>query len=73
MYSTAHRLGDMRRLVRGTAAALPGYGGRYAEVYPTGPYRKGGQPYGPNASLPGPVDERNNALYDVSACDPNTP
>jgi starch-binding outer membrane protein, SusD/RagB family len=55
MWLTAHRLGDMRRLVRQ-------YGRTQASVFPTGAYHKavqGGQ-YGTDVNLPLSVDERNN-------------
>ncbi|HET7585929.1 MAG TPA: hypothetical protein VFK13_13515 [Gemmatimonadaceae bacterium] len=53
MYLTAHRLGDMRRLVRQ-------YGRAITDVFPTGDYPKGGAPYGNEVNLPIPIDERNN-------------
>ena len=66
MFSTAHRLGDLRRLAR--PAAEGGYGRAYDSVFPTGPYHKGGAPYGPEGSFLVPVDERNNPRY-PGACD----
>lgn len=52
MYLTAHRLGDMRRLVRQYA--------RPAEsVFPSGAYFKGGT-YGTDVNIPLPVSELNN-------------
>jgi tetratricopeptide (TPR) repeat protein len=68
LYGTAHRLGDMRRLLRQ-------YGRSPATVYPTGPYNRpsvnggvsatgsGGLPYGQDVSLPVPVDELNNPRF----------
>ncbi len=61
LYSTAHRLGDMRRLIR--ASALGGYNVPFANVFPVGPYPKGGAPYGTDANLPIPVDELNNPNF----------
>lgn len=52
MYLTAHRLGDMRRLVRQ-------YGRAVESVYPTGPYFKGGA-YGTDVVLLPAQDETNN-------------
>jgi hypothetical protein len=72
LYSTAHRLGDMRRLVRPVAQG--GYGRPFNTVYPTGPYPKGGAPYGTAASLPIPVDEKNNINFvDFEGCDVTVP
>jgi hypothetical protein len=52
LFATAHRLGDMRRLIRQ-------YGRNAEGVFPTGPYFKGGS-YGPDVNLPIPFDEENN-------------
>lgn len=52
MYLTAHRLGDMRRLIRQ-------YGRGAETVYPTGPYFKGGA-YGTDVVLLPAVEENNN-------------
>jgi len=49
---TAHRLGDMRRLVRQ-------YGRNQATVFPVGDYHKGGQ-YGSDVNFPIPIQEANN-------------
>lgn len=54
LFSTAHRLGDLRRLVRQ-------YGRGAESVFPSGPYLKGGS-YGDDVSLPIPVEEDNNPL-----------
>lgn len=61
LFATAHRLGDMRRLVRPTAAG--GYGFAITTVFPTGPYPKGGAPYGQEVNLPIPVNELNNPNF----------
>jgi hypothetical protein len=55
MFSTGHRLGDMRRLVRQYLRAPN-------TVYPTGAYFKGGQ-YGDALQLPVPFEERNNPNF----------
>jgi hypothetical protein len=51
-YSTGHRLGDMRRLIRQ-------YGRAADTVFPSGPYFKGGN-YGTDVNFPIPVEEDNN-------------
>ena len=55
MYLTAHRLGDMRRLIRQ-------YQRPTETVFPTGAYFKGGS-YGTDVNLPLPFSERNNGVY----------
>ncbi|HUQ81419.1 MAG TPA: RagB/SusD family nutrient uptake outer membrane protein [Gemmatimonadaceae bacterium] len=55
MWGTAHRLGDMRRLVRQ-------YGRVQSAVFPTGDYHKGGQ-YGSDVNFPVSSDERNNPKF----------
>src|SRR5437667_138643 len=55
MFSTGHRLGDLRRLVRQ-------YDRPIESVYPTGSYVKGGL-YGTAVSLPIPLDEQNNPQF----------
>jgi hypothetical protein len=60
MFITAHRLGDMRRLVRD-------YGRSQADVFPSGPYFKGGT-YGDDVNLPLEFDETNNSNYDEALC-----
>lgn len=52
LYSTGHRLGDMRRLVRQ-------YGRAPNTVYPSGTHHKG-TPYGSDLNFPIPVQEDNN-------------
>lgn len=61
LFATGHRLGDMRRLVR--PAAQGGYEFAITAVFPTGPYPKGGAPYGEEVNLPIPVDELNNPNF----------
>jgi hypothetical protein len=55
LFSTGHRLGDMRRLVRL-------YNREVSEVFPWGAYFKGGE-YGPNVTFPIPQSEANNPNY----------
>ena len=57
LFGTAHRLGDMRRLLRAP------YNRTFATVFPTGAYFKGGGNYGTEANLPIPFDERNNPNF----------
>jgi hypothetical protein len=52
MYFTAHRLGDMRRLIRQYARGVE-------TVFPTGPYLKGGR-YGTEVVLVPAQTELNN-------------
>jgi starch-binding outer membrane protein, SusD/RagB family len=54
LFSTGHRLGDMRRLTRSTLYGLPITG-----VFPEGAYHKGGS-YGTDVNLPLPLESRNN-------------
>ncbi len=55
LYSTGHRHGDLRRLVRV-------YGQPVSDVFPTGEYFKGGQ-YASNVTFPVPQSEANNPNY----------
>jgi hypothetical protein len=55
LWQTGHRLGDMRRLVRQ-------YGRAPEQVFPTGPYFKGGS-FGFDVNFPIPVEERNNPNF----------
>ena len=55
LYLTAHRLGDLRRLVRQ-------YGRAQSAVFPTGDYHKGGT-YGSDVNLPISADEKNNPKF----------
>lgn len=55
LYLTAHRTGDLRRLVRQ-------YGRPVASVYPSGAYFKGGV-YGSDYVIPVSADERNNPRF----------
>lgn len=60
-YLTAHRLGDLRRLVRQ-------YGRAIESVYPSGAYHKQGLTRGTQATLRVPQVEENNPNYDPAAC-----
>ena len=52
LFGTAHRLGDLRRLVRQ-------YGRAQATVFPSGAYFRGGA-YGSDVNFPIPIEERQN-------------
>ncbi len=57
LWLTAHRLSDLRRLVRQ-------YGFATESVFPTGAYFKAQQPtYGPDVNFPVPIDEQNNPNF----------
>ena len=62
MFSTGHRVGDMRRLIRQ-------YGRSVTSVFPTGPY-PGGLTRGNQASIVVPTTEENNPNYHATDCDP---
>ena len=55
LFLTAHRLGDLRRLIRQ-------YGRPAESVFPTGAYFKGGV-YGPDVNFPIPFEEKNNPNF----------
>jgi len=60
LWLTAHRLGDLRRLIRQ-------YGRAANTVFPVGPYFKSNFPvYGPDVNIPVPITERNNPNF--TAC-----
>jgi hypothetical protein len=61
LFGTAHRLGDLRRLVRQ-------YGRNPETVFPTGDYFKGGE-YRTDVNLPVPQEEEANPNFQRSACD----
>ena len=60
LYLTAHRLGDLRRLIRQ-------YGRNAETIFPTGVYNPlgaaAGNSYGPDVNLPIPFEETNNPQY----------
>ena len=66
LYLTAHRLGDLRRLVRQ-------YGRDAESVFPTGAYHKQGLTRGNQVTFVVPQPEENNPEYDPSACNPLLP
>ncbi|HJR43407.1 MAG TPA: hypothetical protein VJ812_15035 [Gemmatimonadaceae bacterium] len=66
LYLTAHRLGDLRRLIRD-------YGRVESDIFPSGTYTgRGGGTYGPQVAFPVPFEERNNPNFVPGSCDPNT-
>jgi hypothetical protein len=65
MFITAHRLGDLRRLIRD-------YGRSQTSLFPSGAYFKGGT-YGDDVNLPLEFDETNNSNYDDALCVFETP
>ncbi len=65
LWLTAHRLGDLRRLVRPLAQG--GYGRAANAVFPTGPYFKVNfANYGTDVNFPIPITEKQNPNF--SAC-----
>ena len=56
LWLTAHRLSDMRRLLRQ-------YGRSVNSVFPNGTYFKQNRIYGPDVNFPVPVDELNNPNF----------
>jgi len=60
LWSTGHRLADMRRLVRPTSEG--GFGRAENTVFPNGPYYKGGV-YGTDKFLVIPLAEQNNPQF----------
>lgn len=60
LWLTGHRLGDLRRVVRSTAAG--GWGQSQAEWWPIGTDRRG-DAYGTDVVLTIPQEERNNPLF----------
>ena len=63
MFGTAHRIGDLRRLVRQ-------YGRAVTSVFPTGLYHKDNLTRGNQGSIIIPQTEDNNPNYHASDCDP---
>jgi starch-binding outer membrane protein, SusD/RagB family len=55
LYSTSHRLGDLRRL-------MWDYGRRQEDIFPVGSHHRAGTPYGTDTNIPVPFDEQNNPL-----------
>jgi starch-binding outer membrane protein, SusD/RagB family len=55
LWLTAHRLGDLRRL-------MWDYGRLESEIFPVGSHHRAGAPYGTDTNIPIPFDEQNNPL-----------
>jgi hypothetical protein len=68
LFATAHRLGDLRRLVRPAPA---GYGRSVTQTFPQGTYFKSPTQYGTQTSLVIPLEEENNPNF--SGCQGATP
>lgn len=64
LFSTGHRLGDMRRLVRQ-------YGRQRTDVFPSGAYHKDNLTRGDQMSFVIPASEENNPNFSAGDCDPN--
>ena len=62
LWFTAHRLNDLRRLVR-PIGERGGYGYPVNSVFPNGPYFKNGLVYGNDVNLPVPLTEQNNPNF----------
>jgi starch-binding outer membrane protein, SusD/RagB family len=60
LFSTGHRLGDLRRLIRQ-------YGRSADTVFPIGPWHKGGN-YGTDVNIPIPQAEQNNPNVPANTC-----
>lgn len=60
LFTTGHRLGDMRRLLRQ-------YGKADTDVFPTGSYFKGGS-FGHDVAFPIPFNEQQNPNYKPDQC-----
>ena len=60
LYNTGHRQGDLRRLIRN-------YGLPQSQVFPSGPYYRGGS-FGADVAYPVPFNEENNPEFVRSAC-----
>ncbi len=56
LWLTAHRLSDLRRLIRQ-------YGRLTNTVFPVGPYFKASFDYGPDVNIPVPITEQNNPNF----------
>jgi hypothetical protein len=62
LWLTAHRLNDLRRMVR-ASGTRGGYGMAPNSVWPNGPYFKNGLTYGSDYNYPVPVAEQNNPNF----------
>lgn len=61
LFTTGHRLGDLRRLVRQ-------YGKTQDQVFPTGPFFKSGS-FGSDVAFPVPFNEQQNPKFLPAQCD----
>ncbi len=61
LFTSGHRLGDLRRLMRQ-------YGKTDTQVFPTGAFFKGGS-FGHDVAFPVPYNEIQNTNYNPSSCD----
>lgn len=66
LYTTGHRLGDLRRLLRAP------YNRAAASVFPSGPFFKGGS-YGTDVALQIPFNENQNTKFQPEKCLVNQP
>ena len=64
LFNTGHRQGDLRRLVRN-------YGRTTQQVFPTGPFFRGGS-YGNDVAYPVPFNETNNTKFNPGSCSTTT-
>lgn len=64
LFNTGHRQGDLRRLVRN-------YGRTTQQVFPTGPFFRGGT-YGNDVAYPVPFNETNNTKFNPGSCSTTT-
>lgn len=62
LWGTAHRLNDLRRLVR-AVGTRGGFGRAENTVFPNGTYFKNGLVYGTDVNYPIPLDEQNNPNF----------
>jgi starch-binding outer membrane protein, SusD/RagB family len=60
LFNTGHRQGDLRRLIRN-------YGLPQNQVFPSGPYFRGGN-YGNDVAFPVPFNEQANPLFNPASC-----
>lgn len=66
LFNTAHRLGDLRRLMRAP------YSRAEDDVFPSGSYMKGGS-YGDHVNFWIPFDEVNNPNFSIDMCNVEAP
>lgn len=66
LFNTGHRQGDLRRLARAP------YGLATNQVFPSGPFFRGGN-YGDDVAYPIPFNEVNNPKFTTTSCSTTTP